>query len=96
QGLKLEIKIQKAAISWGATLAAVQQGAIAVNNLLFKVHQEEWHQHPCPPQNLCNNFQPQPPRNPQGQYQLYPQQQQQQDHAPAPRDPNAMVIDGQG
>ncbi|KAG8976500.1 hypothetical protein FRB93_013133 [Tulasnella sp. JGI-2019a] len=105
QGLKTEIKIQKAAIGWGATLEAVQQEAITVDNLLFEAHQEERRQNPCPLQPPRFNFQAQPVTcNQQGQFQSqqqYPQQQQQQQQqqqnlAPPPRDPNAMVIDGQG
>ncbi|KAG8976700.1 hypothetical protein FRB93_012762 [Tulasnella sp. JGI-2019a] len=92
QGLKSEIKIQKAAIGWGATLEAVQQEAITANNLLFEVHQEEWCQNPHPPQNLHSNFQQQLPWNPQGQF----QQQQQQTHMLTPRDPDTMVINRQG
>ncbi|KAG8978315.1 hypothetical protein FRB93_011135 [Tulasnella sp. JGI-2019a] len=78
-------------------LAAVQQEAIAVDNLLFEVHQEEQHQNPHPPlQNTHNNFQPQPLHNLQGQYQPHPQypqqqqqlqQQQQQDHVLPPGTP---------
>ncbi|KAG8977967.1 hypothetical protein FRB93_011483 [Tulasnella sp. JGI-2019a] len=108
QGLKTEIKIQKAAIGWGATLEAVQQEAITVDNLLFEAHQEERRQNPRPPQPPRFNFQ-QAPRNNQGQFQPHqyqpappqqPQQQQQQQQQqyqpPPPRDPDAMVIDGQG
>ncbi|KAG8978328.1 hypothetical protein FRB93_011129 [Tulasnella sp. JGI-2019a] len=107
QGLKTEIKIQKAAIGWGAMLEAVQQEAITVDNLLFKAHQEKCRQNPQPPQPPKFNFQPmQVPRNHQGQFQSQPyqqvpqqqqqQQQQQQSQAPLPQDPDAMVIDGQG
>ncbi|KAG9002078.1 hypothetical protein FRB93_011851 [Tulasnella sp. JGI-2019a] len=106
QGLKAEIKIQKAAIGWGTTLEAVQQEAIMVDNLLFEAHQEEHRQNPRPPQPPRFNFQ-QAPRNNQGQFQPHqyqpappqqqpPQQQQQQQQPPLPRDPDAMVIDGQG
>ncbi|KAG8977275.1 hypothetical protein FRB93_012126 [Tulasnella sp. JGI-2019a] len=105
QGLKTEIKIQKAAIGWGATLEAVQQEAITVDNLLFEAHQEERHQNPRPPQQPRFNFQPQQQqasRNQQGQFQSQqyqpapPQQQQPTPQIQAPRDPDAMVIDGQG
>ncbi|KAG8980663.1 hypothetical protein FRB93_009070 [Tulasnella sp. JGI-2019a] len=106
QGLKTEIKIQKAAIGWGATLEAVQQEAITVDNLLFEAHQEERRQNPRPPQPPRFNFQQQQqqpvPRNQQGQFQSQqyqpapPQQQQPTQQAQAPRDPDAMVIDGQG
>ncbi|KAG8976718.1 hypothetical protein FRB93_012709 [Tulasnella sp. JGI-2019a] len=102
QGLKMEIKIQKAAIGWGAMLEAVQQEAITVDNLLFEAHQEERRQNLQPPQPPKFNFQ-QAPRNHQGQfqphqYQMAPpqQQQQQQQQLPPPRDPDTMVIDGQG
>ncbi|KAG8980773.1 hypothetical protein FRB93_009014 [Tulasnella sp. JGI-2019a] len=107
QGLKVEIKIQKAAIGWGATLEAVQQEAITVDNLLFEAHQEEHRQNPQPPQPPRFNFQ-QALRNNQGQFQPHqyqpappqqPQQQQQQPQQyqpPPPRDPDAMVINGQG
>ncbi|KAG8977451.1 hypothetical protein FRB93_011998 [Tulasnella sp. JGI-2019a] len=100
--------IQKAVIGWGATLEAVQQEAITVDNLLFEAHQEERHQNPRPPQPPCFNFQPQQaPQNHQGQFQSpqclpQPQQQQQQQQqqqyqqAPPAQDPDTMVIDGQG
>ncbi|KAG9021855.1 hypothetical protein FRB95_001256 [Tulasnella sp. JGI-2019a] len=81
-----------------------QQEAITIDNLLFKVHQEEHHQNPHPPQPPHFNFQQQQaPWNHQGQFQSpqkYPQQaqqqQQQQNPVPPPRDPNTMVINGQG
>ncbi|KAG9004315.1 hypothetical protein FRB93_010385 [Tulasnella sp. JGI-2019a] len=104
----MEIKIQKAVIGWGAMLEAVQQEAITVNNLLFKAHQEECHQNPQLLQPPRFNFQQtQALQNQQGQfqsqqYQQAPhqqqqqQQQQQQTQALPLRDPNAMVIDGQG
>ncbi|KAG8978284.1 hypothetical protein FRB93_011253 [Tulasnella sp. JGI-2019a] len=100
QGLKTEIKIQKAMIGWGATLEAVQQEAITVDNLLFEAHQEEHHHNPRPPQPPCFNFQQpqqqsQPQRNHQGQFQSQ-QQQPQQFHTPVLRDPDAMVINRQG
>ncbi|KAG8977458.1 hypothetical protein FRB93_011951 [Tulasnella sp. JGI-2019a] len=103
QGLKVEIKIQKAEIGWGTTLEVVQQEAITVDNLLFKAHQEEQCQNPHPPQPPHFNFQQQqqqPQQSHQGQFhsqQQQPQQQQpQQTHALIPRDPDTMVIDGQG
>ncbi|KAG8978748.1 hypothetical protein FRB93_010891 [Tulasnella sp. JGI-2019a] len=103
QGLKAEIKIQKAVIGWGTMLEAIQQEAITVDNLPFKAHQEECCQNPHPPQPPCFNFQPQQqmPQNHQGQFQSQSQQpqqsqQQQPNQVPPPRDPDAMVINGQG
>ncbi|KAG8998388.1 hypothetical protein FRB93_013760 [Tulasnella sp. JGI-2019a] len=107
QGLKMEIKIQKVVIGWGATLEAVQQEAITIDNLLFEAHQEERRQNPRLLQQPRFNFQQhqqqqQIPHNQQGQFQPQqyqpapPQQQQPAQQAQAPRDPDAMVIDGQG
>ncbi|KAG8977313.1 hypothetical protein FRB93_012003 [Tulasnella sp. JGI-2019a] len=105
-GLKMEIKIQKAVIRWGAMLEAVQQEAITIDNLLFEAHQEEHCQNLRPPQPPRFNFQQQQaPHNHQGQFQSQQyqqaspqqqqQQQQQQPQVPPPRDPDAMVINRQ-